>query len=653
MRSDEVRALGAVAGEALSGGTARVEELHRAIARRAFGAGGPGARPVALAHDAIATGVYAGVRAASAAAGRLGGAALAATLPADAPSLGSTPRGNALLGALNGAFGDTIHERHPALSPALAVRVGGEDVPLEPEALRAAFPAAGGRLVVFVHGLGETELSWRRRERASYGTLLEEELGLTPVVLRCNTGRHISDNGEALATLLGDLVAAWPVPVEALTLVGHSMGGMIIRSALHHGRLGEAEWLARVEHVVSLGSPYLGAPLERATNRVDLGAGQAPGDRADRPRGERPRGRGQGPALRRARPRGLGRDGPGRARARHRAGRPPPDRRAALVRVGVAGRHGGPPAREAPRGRPGAPVERDGERAQRAPHAPGLRRHGALRRAQPLRPAERPGRLRAAARVAGALRIPTAFGEAEVVPEPGRPWRVLLRLDDGDCSHVDLRDPGHLEFAYVRRLGDLVDVVAPPRRPIVALHLGGGGFTLPRYVAHTRPGSRQTVAEIDPVLLDVAREHLGLRTGRELKVRVADAGLLLERRSPASADLLVLDCFRGTEVPGHLVTPEAMGHARRVLRPGGLFAANVIDVPPLPAARALARVLAETFPHVAVVAARKVLRGRQGGNVVLVAADRGLPVRELAARALRGAAPELVLAGADAAAFAA
>ena len=249
--------------------------------------------------------------------------------------------------------------------------------------------------------------------------------------------------------------------------------------------------------------------------------------------------------------------------------------------------------------------------------------------------------------------VATPFGEAEVVPEPGRPWRVLLRLDGEDCSHVDLRDPGHLEFAYVRRLGDLADLVAPPRRRILALHLGGGGFTLPRYVAHTRPGSRQTVAEIDPVLLDLARAQLGLVTGRDLRVRVADAGLLLERRSDHSADLLVLDCFRGTDVPAHLVTPAAMAHARRVLRPGGLFAANVIDVPPLPAARALARVLTDTFPHVGVVAARKVLRGRQGGNVVLVAAERGLPARELAARALRGPAPELVLTGPEAAAFAA
>ena len=244
-------------------------------------------------------------------------------------------------------------------------------------------------------------------------------------------------------------------------------------------------------------------------------------------------------------------------------------------------------------------------------------------------------------------------GAPEVVREPGRPWRVLLRLDGEDCSHVDLQDPGQLEFAYVRRLGDVVDVLAPPGRPIVALHLGGGGFTLPRYVAHTRPGSRQTVAELLPELVKLAREHMGLVTGRDLKVRVADAGLLLERRSDASADLVVLDCFRGTRIPPHLVSAEAMAHAHRVLRPGGIFAANVIDVPPLPAARALARVLADTFPHVGVVVARTVLKGRRGGNVVLLAAHRGLPVRDLANRALRGAAPELVLGDEEAREFAA
>ncbi len=274
MRSEEVRALGAAAGEAFGTGTARIEELHRAIAARAFV---PGTAPVRTAHDAIAGGVYATVRTAGTLAGRLGGLALGATRPADAPSLHASPRANALLGALNGAFGDHMEARHAALAPPMAIRVHGADVPLEHPALAAAFPGAGPDVVVLLHGLGETELSWHRRERTgSYGSLLQEDLGLTPVVLRYNTGRHISDNGEDFARLLGDLVASWPVPVRSLALVGHSMGGMVIRSALHHSQLGGADWLPRVTHVVSLGSPYLGAPLERATNKATWALAKLP-----------------------------------------------------------------------------------------------------------------------------------------------------------------------------------------------------------------------------------------------------------------------------------------------------------------------------------------------------------------------------------------
>lgn len=228
---------------------------------------------------------------------------------------------------------------------------------------------------------------------------------------------------------------------------------------------------------------------------------------------------------------------------------------------------------------------------------------------------------------------------------------MLLRLDGEDCSHVDLRDPRRIDFAYVRRLADLSDLVAPPGRPITALHLGGGAFTLPRYVAATRPEARQVAVEIDPGLVDLAREHLALQTGPRLKVRVADAALVLANRSDASVDLLVLDAFRGTEVPAHLVAPPALADAARVLRPGGLFAINVIDDTGCPAAREIAADLRRAFATLAVVAPRKVLRGRIGGNVVLVAAHGSLPAEDLARRALRGPSPELVLAGQEAAAF--
>jgi spermidine synthase len=242
----------------------------------------------------------------------------------------------------------------------------------------------------------------------------------------------------------------------------------------------------------------------------------------------------------------------------------------------------------------------------------------------------------------------TPFARAEVIPEPGRPWRRLLRLDGEDCSHVDLRDPRAIDFAYVRRFADLVDLLAPAGQALDVVHLGGGGFTLPRYVAATRPGSRNEVAEIDPGLVTLAREQLGLRTDRLLRVRVADGRELLERRDPGAADLVVLDAFHGTAVPAHLTTAELLAAARRALRPGGLFAANVIDAPPLETSRAVAAGAAEVFDAAAIVATRKVLRGRQGGNVVVLgAAGRALPLAEIGRRALRGGVPELVVGGAE------
>ncbi len=283
MRSDEARALGTIAGDVISGGSARAEEMHRAIARRVFSMTGEQSASLRSAHHAISGGAYAAVRGVGVAAGRTSGAVVGLTRPADAPSLGAGARGSALLGALNGAFGDTIHARHPALSMPLAVRRHGEDVPLEPAALRQTFAAASPRIVVFVHGLGETERSWRRRaaahgrgRHAGYPTLLEEDLGVSAVVLRYNSGRHISENGEALAELLERLCAAWPVRVREIAVVGHSMGGLVARSACHHGRSREHRWTPLITHLVCLGTPHLGAPLERATNGASWALGKLP-----------------------------------------------------------------------------------------------------------------------------------------------------------------------------------------------------------------------------------------------------------------------------------------------------------------------------------------------------------------------------------------
>jgi spermidine synthase len=278
---------------------------------------------------------------------------------------------------------------------------------------------------------------------------------------------------------------------------------------------------------------------------------------------------------------------------------------------------------------------------------------------------DRPSRARAAARArpgdgtwsARAVSAPTDAALAEVVPEHERPWRRLLRLDGEDASHVDLRDPSRLEFAYVRRLADACDLVAAPGAPVDAVHLGGGGFTLPRYVEATRPGSRQEVAEIDAALIALAREHLGLLPSPRLRVRVVDGRRMLERRPPAGAHVVVLDAFVDLRVPAHLATVEFARAARRALRADGVLAANVVEAPPQlrdspSAARPLAAALAQAFPHLAVVGTRKVLRRRQGGNVVLLASARPLPLGALAARARRGPVPEVLLGGADAAAFA-
>jgi pimeloyl-ACP methyl ester carboxylesterase len=161
----------------------------------------------------------------------------------------------------------------------MTMRHRGADLPLDPPALARALPDASGRLAIFVHGLGETDAAWRLRadaDRPGYGALLQRELGCTPLHLRYNTGRHISDNGRELALLLGALHEAWPVPIEEIALVGHSLGGLVARSACHYGRHEEQRWSAAVRHVFCLGSPHLGTPLEKGMNVLGWALHQVP-----------------------------------------------------------------------------------------------------------------------------------------------------------------------------------------------------------------------------------------------------------------------------------------------------------------------------------------------------------------------------------------
>jgi spermidine synthase len=223
---------------------------------------------------------------------------------------------------------------------------------------------------------------------------------------------------------------------------------------------------------------------------------------------------------------------------------------------------------------------------------------------------------------------------ARIEPDPRRPGGRLLTIGAQDASYVDLDDPTHLEWPYVRRIGDVADLVRAARAPIDAVHLGGGAATLARYVAATRPRSRQVVVELDEAVVALAREHLGLRPHPGLRVRVGDAAELLPRRRDASADLVVTDAFDpGGAVPGALTTPAFARQLRRVLRPSGIHVLNVVDARGAPLAREHAATLAADFAHVALVAPRSMLRRRAGGNALVLASAAPLPLAELGRRA--------------------
>ena len=219
----------------------------------------------------------------------------------------------------------------------------------------------------------------------------------------------------------------------------------------------------------------------------------------------------------------------------------------------------------------------------------------------------------------------TRYHCARVERDPQRASGRVLVLENLRHSYVDLRDPRRLEFDYVRWIGDAIDGVAPRGEALDGVFLGGAGFTLPRYLLATRPGSRARVLEVDRELVDVARKRLGLRTGRDLRAVIGDARVTLAGERTASADVVVGDAFSGRAVPWHLATVEFAREIRRVLRPGGVYALNVIDQPPLRLARAEAATLLEVFGDVALVARRGARGGPAGGNLVLLAAPARLP----------------------------
>ncbi|MFF4653361.1 spermidine synthase [Streptomyces sp. NPDC001380] len=239
-----------------------------------------------------------------------------------------------------------------------------------------------------------------------------------------------------------------------------------------------------------------------------------------------------------------------------------------------------------------------------------------------------------------------ALGTARLLPDVDRPRARLLTLDGTPQSYVDPDDPAHLEFEYARRLGHVVDTAAAPGLPLDVLHLGGGALALPRYVAATRPGSRQRVVEIDGPLLELIAEELPWQgPGVHVDAVVGDAREALAAAPDGSADLVLADVFGGSRVPAHLTTVEFVREAARVLRPGGLYAANLADGPPLDFARAQAATVRAVLPEVCLMAEPSVLRGRRFGNVVLVGSTRPLAAADLARRLAADPFPARVVDG--------
>jgi spermidine synthase len=229
-----------------------------------------------------------------------------------------------------------------------------------------------------------------------------------------------------------------------------------------------------------------------------------------------------------------------------------------------------------------------------------------------------------------------------------RPGAWTLYVDGTPQSHVDLEDPEWLGFEYVRRIGHAVDLVRPAGEPITAVHLGGGAFTLPRYVIATRPGSRQQVVELESDLVDFVREHLPLPRGAQVRVRHGDARDVLAKLPAGlhgAVDLAVVDIFSGARTPAHVTSAEFYGLVAPLLAPGGILAVNVADGAGLAFARSQAATLAHVFAHLAIAADTSMLKGRRFGNVVMYASDGELPFVSMPRRLASDPSPAKLVEG--------
>ncbi|AGL18714.1 spermidine synthase [Actinoplanes sp. N902-109] len=244
-----------------------------------------------------------------------------------------------------------------------------------------------------------------------------------------------------------------------------------------------------------------------------------------------------------------------------------------------------------------------------------------------------------------------ASGTVSLEPDPARERGWTVYVDGVPQSYVDLGNPRHLAFEYVRRIATVLRLAREPGVPMTVLHLGGGGLTLPRWVSAQRPGSAQTVVELDPLLLAVIAEHLPWPA--EITAEVGDARAFTEAAGPQRYDAIVVDVFQGAAMPASVAGTGFAQAAARLLAPGGVLAMNLTDVPPLSYSRIQAATLRAAFADVALIAPPGMLRGRKAGNVVLAAAieRRGLPVQRLARSVANDPEPARVWHGEDLTAF--
>jgi spermidine synthase len=246
---------------------------------------------------------------------------------------------------------------------------------------------------------------------------------------------------------------------------------------------------------------------------------------------------------------------------------------------------------------------------------------------------------------------PAANGRVELLADLDRPGSWMLLVDGISQSHVDLDDPRHLDLEYMQRLGHLTDLAAPAGAPLRVLHLGAGALTLARYVAATRPGSRQLAVEADAEVAGLVRRRLPVRRAQpaagRIGVRLGDARAVLGQLPGGAFDVVVADVFAGDRTPAHLTTEEFTRAAARVLAPTGVYAVNIGDGPPLAHARGRVAAVRAVFPHVCVMAEPAVLRGRRFGNLVVVGSGRELPLAGLTRRLAADPFPARLVAGAE------